>query len=134
MESKIKLTKKPGDSEETPVGYLDGIPVFNTIHRAIEWARNFSLEGYHTHTYNGKIGYMGGTNHELIQNVLNPTQAPLKTLPEILATPELSTAQDIVSESYSTAIVDVALPTYSANREEAGSTPYEGPDSSGGGY
>jgi len=42
---------------------ISGIPLFTTIEEAQSWALANSLAGYHTHTYAGKIGYMGGTTH-----------------------------------------------------------------------
>ena len=42
---------------------IDGIPLYSTIEEAVQWGQSRNLVGYHTHTYQGQIGYMGGYNH-----------------------------------------------------------------------
>ena len=42
---------------------IGGIPLFRTQSAAEKWARSNNLTGFHTHTYNGIVGYMGGKNH-----------------------------------------------------------------------
>ena len=42
---------------------IDGIPLYSTIAEALQWAQSRNLNGYHTHTYLGTIGYMGGFTH-----------------------------------------------------------------------
>tara|TARA_R100001509_G_scaffold113064_1_gene68453 strand:- start:351 stop:608 length:258 start_codon:yes stop_codon:yes gene_type:complete len=42
---------------------IDGIPLFSTVAEALSWAAANGLSGYHTHTYQGQTGYMGGINH-----------------------------------------------------------------------
>ena len=42
---------------------INGIPLFSTRREALAWARSNSLTGYHTHTYPGKTGFMGGAPH-----------------------------------------------------------------------
>jgi len=42
---------------------LKGIPLFSTPLEAINWGRRYGLTGYHSHAYNIKTGYMGGSNH-----------------------------------------------------------------------
>jgi len=42
---------------------INGMPLFSTPQEALQWAASNNLQGYHTHTYNGQIGYMGGASH-----------------------------------------------------------------------
>jgi hypothetical protein len=42
---------------------IDGIPLYSTIAEALQWAQSRNLNGYHTHTYLGTVGYMGGFSH-----------------------------------------------------------------------
>ena len=42
---------------------INGIPLFSTVQEAVAWADENNLSGYHTHMYNGTMGYMGGTTH-----------------------------------------------------------------------
>ena len=42
---------------------IDGIPLYSTIQEALDYAAANGLSGYHTHTYQGQIGYMGGSTH-----------------------------------------------------------------------
>ena len=58
---------------------IDGIPLYNTIQEAIDWASSNGYSGYHTHTYQGEVGYMGGQTHS---NVI----ADIDTLPQNVTT------------------------------------------------
>ena len=42
---------------------IDGIPLFDTALQASKWGNQFGLHHYHTHSYNGQVGYMAGSNH-----------------------------------------------------------------------
>ena len=42
---------------------IDGIPLFDTALQASKWGNQFGLYHYHTHSYNGQVGYMAGSNH-----------------------------------------------------------------------
>ncbi len=42
---------------------IDGVPLFSTVEEALAYAAQNGLSGYHTHMYQGQIGYMGGTTH-----------------------------------------------------------------------
>ena len=56
------------------IGNIDGVPVFDKKEEALVWARRNGLTGYHTHNMQGRIGYMGGSNHEkAIQAISNTT-------------------------------------------------------------
>ena len=45
--------------------YIDGIPLYTTKSEAISWGaqKNPKIFGYHTHEYDGVIGYMAGYVH-----------------------------------------------------------------------
>ena len=47
---------------------INGIPLFSSVQEALSYALQNKLKGYHTHVHEGKIGYMGGKNHELATN------------------------------------------------------------------
>jgi hypothetical protein len=42
---------------------INGVPLYSTLQEAVEYATQNNLSGYHTHVYNGVIGYMGGATH-----------------------------------------------------------------------
>jgi len=42
---------------------IDGVPLYSTLQEALQWAASNGLQGYHTHTYQGSLGYMGGATH-----------------------------------------------------------------------
>ncbi len=44
---------------------INGQPLFETVEEALSWAAQNNLTGYHTHTYEGVIGYMGGLTHAI---------------------------------------------------------------------
>tara|TARA_Y100000310_G_C20141629_1_gene560546 strand:- start:35 stop:304 length:270 start_codon:yes stop_codon:yes gene_type:complete len=52
---------------------IAGIPLYTTVQEAIAWGRANGLSGYHTHSWQGQTGYMGGVNH------LQATGLPLNT-------------------------------------------------------
>ena len=63
---------------------IDGIPLYSTPQEALDWAATNNLTGYHTHIFNGQIGYMGGATHGqapsssqgLNQNITQNTTLP----------------------------------------------------------
>jgi len=42
---------------------IDNVPLFSTPTEALNYGNNNGLVGYHTHTYNGVVGYMAGSTH-----------------------------------------------------------------------
>ena len=42
---------------------IDGIPLYSTQQEALNYAQERGLEGFHTHTFQGQVGYMGGKDH-----------------------------------------------------------------------
>ena len=55
---------------------IGGIPLFSTIAEALAWASQRGLSGYHTHMYQGQIGYMGGATHNVATNNNNNNSLP----------------------------------------------------------
>ena len=56
----------PGDvrgPDGTIIGYIDGLPVFNTIEGALAQAVTEGCSGYHTHMINNKQGFMACESH-----------------------------------------------------------------------
>jgi len=60
---------------------IDGIPLFSTPQEAVDWASQNNVQGYHTHTYQGQIGYMGGASHA--SAVASLTAPPITTTPPV---------------------------------------------------
>tara|TARA_Y100000592_G_scaffold86022_1_gene138791 strand:- start:2154 stop:3146 length:993 start_codon:yes stop_codon:yes gene_type:complete len=42
---------------------IDGIPLYSTQEEALKFASDNGLTGFHTHSFEGQIGYMGGIDH-----------------------------------------------------------------------
>ena len=42
---------------------INGIPVYTSIDKALEWGVYNGMSGYHIHKYKSVTGYMGGKNH-----------------------------------------------------------------------
>jgi hypothetical protein len=43
--------------------YIDGQPLYTDLQEALDYGNEIGLQGYHTHNYNGVVGYMAGTTH-----------------------------------------------------------------------
>tara|TARA_R100000700_G_C3125343_1_gene112680 strand:- start:189 stop:419 length:231 start_codon:yes stop_codon:yes gene_type:complete len=50
---------------------IDGVPLFSTSTEALAWGAQRGLSGYHTHSYQGQTGYMGGLTHGASNNTSN---------------------------------------------------------------
>ena len=59
---------------------IDGIPLFSTPQEAIDWANQNNAQGYHTHSYQGQIGYMGGATHASAVASLTAPPTPTPTV------------------------------------------------------
>ena len=51
---------------------IDGIPLFSDSNAASVWGRQFGLSGFHTHTFQGRTGYMSGPNHATTVTAFKP--------------------------------------------------------------
>ncbi len=64
---------------------IDGIPLFSTVEEALEWGQTLGATGFHTHDYQGEVGYMAGNDHsDLALAITTPTmtpQTPTVTIP-----------------------------------------------------
>ena len=59
---------------------IDGIPLYSTPQEAIDWASQNNVQGYHTHMYQGQMGYMGGASHaSAIASLTAPTITSTQT-------------------------------------------------------
>tara|TARA_Y100000592_G_scaffold94035_1_gene158197 strand:- start:3099 stop:4679 length:1581 start_codon:yes stop_codon:yes gene_type:complete len=43
--------------------YISGVPLFRTIQQALAYGQQVGLRGYHTHNFQGVVGYMAGFDH-----------------------------------------------------------------------
>ena len=43
--------------------YISGVPLFSTIQQALTYGQQVGLRGYHTHNFQGVVGYMAGFDH-----------------------------------------------------------------------
>ncbi len=60
---------------------IDNVPLYDTMREAKIWAKQYNLQGYHIHYFNGIKGYMGGSNHEELMIALQSgIQAPLDSI------------------------------------------------------
>tara|TARA_R100000541_G_scaffold45362_3_gene52383 strand:+ start:4443 stop:4676 length:234 start_codon:yes stop_codon:yes gene_type:complete len=59
---------------------IDGIPLYTTIQEALQYAATNGLSGYHTHTYQGQTGYMGGATHDQAVDDLNSLPQNVTTI------------------------------------------------------
>tara|TARA_R100001129_G_scaffold106816_2_gene73090 strand:- start:85 stop:456 length:372 start_codon:yes stop_codon:yes gene_type:complete len=49
---------------------ISGVPLYSSIREALNWGAARGLDGYHTHTFKGKLGYMGGATHSEVSVVV----------------------------------------------------------------
>ena len=43
--------------------YIDNVPLFSSIQQALSYGQSIGLTGYHTHNFQGTVGYMAGFSH-----------------------------------------------------------------------
>ena len=55
--------------------YVNGIPLFNTKYKAMKWGSKYGLTGYHTQVFNGRTGYMAGSNYKQALAAFSSVQA-----------------------------------------------------------
>ena len=60
---------------------ITGVPLFTTIREAVAWATSRGMVGYHTHSFQNQIGYMGGASHAQV------TRAPANSNTSLVTTP-----------------------------------------------
>ena len=70
---------------------IDGMPLYSTSPEAVAHAIRIGLQGYHTHVFRGRIGYMAGVSHNSITNNTSSTQAVITPTPNPVAQQNIST-------------------------------------------
>mgnify|MGYP003116540950 CR=1 FL=1 len=73
------------------LGQINNVPLYSTIEEAETWGSQYNLTGYHTHFFEGNLGYMGGDSHASI------TVAVLGGVQNFLSKKLLSQGQFIVT-------------------------------------
>ena len=72
--------------------YMKSIPLFTTPLEAIAWGRQRGLTGYHSHTFNIRTGYMGGSNHkQAMKKYTAPVRPTPATTPQPVIPPTTTT-------------------------------------------
>ena len=136
---------------------IDNIPLYSTQQEALQWGAALNIPGFHTHVFNGQIGYMPGYSHEdinlsldllnisfeyeegnleeynpalIISQVIASTATSQidETVDTTTATETTATAQDVIDTPQNTPTEAATQPTQ-ANTD---STPSSGGE--GGGY
>ena len=60
---------------------ISGVPLFTTVQEALSWADGNNCSGYHSHAYEGQMGYMGCTSHTQASGApLPPPESPPQSL------------------------------------------------------
>ena len=80
---------------------IAGIPLYSTAQEAAAWARANGLIGYHTHGWQGQIGYMGGASHEIAVQGPITTPTPI-SIPIPTTTPVPEEELNIVTTTTTT--------------------------------
>ena len=63
---------------------IAGVPLFSTVQEALLWADANGLTGYHTHSHQSQVGYMGGANHLQATGLPINTNAPTPPSPQTI--------------------------------------------------
>ena len=79
---------------------IDGVPLFSTLAEALAFATANGLSGYHTHVYNGQLGYMGGATHVEATMVEDTTAEFLEENPVTVVNTSSSNSTTSGSSSY----------------------------------
>tara|TARA_R110001592_G_scaffold110495_1_gene306859 strand:- start:147 stop:593 length:447 start_codon:yes stop_codon:yes gene_type:complete len=82
------------------LGQIDTVPLYSTIEEAETWGSQYNLTGYHTHFFEGNLGYMGGDSHVAI------TSAVLNGIQNFLSQQVLSQGQFIVTDQERNAYIN----------------------------
>tara|TARA_R110002012_G_scaffold50839_1_gene131500 strand:- start:41 stop:490 length:450 start_codon:yes stop_codon:yes gene_type:complete len=82
------------------LGQIDNVPLYSTIEEAEIWGSQYNLTGYHTHFFEGNLGYMGGDSHVAI------TTAVLNGVQNFLSQQVLSQGQFIITNQERNAYIN----------------------------
>jgi len=66
---RVANTQLPTQQAQSILTYIDQVPLFQTIQQALAYGQQVGLQGYHTHVFQGTIGYMAGFDHTEASNV-----------------------------------------------------------------
>tara|TARA_R100000315_G_C5175162_1_gene101275 strand:+ start:337 stop:576 length:240 start_codon:yes stop_codon:yes gene_type:complete len=55
---------------------IDGIPLFSTAQKAMDWGMQYGLTEVHTHVFQGQTGYMAGSTHNQAVTSVNGGSVP----------------------------------------------------------
>ena len=59
--------------------YIDNVPLFSSIQQALSYGQSIGLTGYHTHTFQGVVGYMAGFSHSQSVNFVGQSVYEIKS-------------------------------------------------------
>tara|TARA_R110001632_G_scaffold190671_1_gene311348 strand:+ start:39 stop:485 length:447 start_codon:yes stop_codon:yes gene_type:complete len=82
------------------LGQIDNVPLYSTVEEAETWGSQYNLTGYHTHFFEGNLGYMGGDSHVAI------TAAVLSGVQNFLSKQVLSQGQFIITDQERNAYIN----------------------------
>ena len=82
------------------IGNISGVPLFSTKQEALDWAFQNGLNGYHTHRFQNKLRYMGGSGHQQATG-MSPSNIPSEEsgVAPITITPQTPTSRSSGSSS-----------------------------------
>jgi|TARA_R100000322_G_scaffold126609_1_gene83148 hypothetical protein len=123
---------------------ISGVPLYSSIQEALNWAAARGLNGYHTHTFQGKLGYMGGATHSEVSVVVarrsTPTQQAVarRVIPQVnIPQQQVVQQQQVQRQITPQPIVQPVQPVQPVQQPTPIPTPtpptYSGGGSSGGG-
>ena len=75
---------------------IDGVPLFQTIQQALAYGQQVGLRGYHTHNFQGTIGYMAGFDHTEASTIVAENNTEQNTIDAFtIDTTQLTTLKSI---------------------------------------
>ena len=75
---------------------IDGVPLFQTIQQALAYGQQVGLRGYHTHIFQGTVGYMAGFDHTEASNIRTEANNEENTIDKfIIDNTQLTTLESI---------------------------------------
>jgi hypothetical protein len=69
---------------------IDGMPLYSTTTEAVAHAIRIGLQGYHSHVFRGRNGYMAGVSHNSITNNRSNTQTTITPTTTPVTQPTIS--------------------------------------------
>ena len=81
---------------------ISGVPLYSSIQEALNWGAARGLNGYHTHTFQGKLGYMGGATHNEVSVVVARRSTPTQQVATRRVVPQVNIPQQQVVQQQQT--------------------------------